>query len=236
MVEKLFERATSPTQYDLDNISWSTENGLQSPTRKFFYDYLLRFKEEWIDSDILDIGCGTGWLMFLLMENGAKSVEGIEPSHKNVAYAEKNGFKIYHCDLGSFTTNKKYDLLISVMTFGHIGNLDSAFEKMAGLVRNNGGIQLIIPAYDYFKRERDGCRIEFKELNSEEYVVQVTREQGTIAEIVRKIEIYERAAERVGLAVEYSIPMVPTDSLMRDSPRHSAFKDQPITDLIRLRK
>ena len=79
MIERLFVRATSPTQYDLDDISWSTENGLQSPTRRFFFDYLLRFKENWRGADILDIGCGTGWLMPLLKENGAKSVEGIEP-------------------------------------------------------------------------------------------------------------------------------------------------------------
>ncbi|PIN74158.1 hypothetical protein COV20_00910 [Candidatus Woesearchaeota archaeon CG10_big_fil_rev_8_21_14_0_10_45_16] len=236
MVEKLLARATSPTQYDLDDISWSTENGLQSPTRKFFFDYLLRFKGEWSDADILDIGCGTGWLMHLLKENGAKSVEGIEPSHKNVAYAGDNGFKIYHSDLDSFSEDKRYDLLISVMTFGHIDDLNTAFEKMARLVRDNGGVQLIVPAYDYFKRERDGCKVEFEELDPEEYVVQVTREQGTIAEIVRKVEVYERAAKRVGLAVEDSIPMVPTDSLMRDSPRHAAFKGQPITYLVRLRK
>ena len=236
MVDKLLARATSPTQYDLDDISWSTENGLQSPTRKFFFDYLLGFKEEWRDSDILDIGCGTGWLMHLLKENGAKSVEGIEPSHKNVAYAGDNGFEIYHCDLDSFSEDKRYDLLIYVMTFGHINNIDSSFEKMARLVRDGGGVQLIVPAYDYFKRERDGCKVEFEELNPEEYVVQVTREQGTIAEIVRKVEFYERAAERVGLTVEDSIPMVPTDSLMRDSPRHATFKGQPITYLVRLRK
>ena len=236
MVEELLARATSPTQYDLDDISWSTENGLQSPTRKFFFDYLLKLKGEWNDTDILDIGCGTGWLMHLLEENGAKSVEGIEPSHKNVAYAGDNGFKIYHCDLDSFSGDKTYDLLISVMTFGHIGNLDTAFEKMAELVRDGGGVQLIVPAYDYFKRKRDGCKVEFQELNPEEYVVQVTREQGTIAEIVRKVEVYQRVAERVGLTVEDAIPMTPTDSLMRDSPRHAAFRDQPITYLIRLRK
>ncbi len=236
MIEKLLARATSPTQYDLDDISWSTENGLQSPTRKFFFDYLLRFKREWSGAEILDIGCGTGWLMHLLKDNGAKSVEGLEPSHKNVAYAGNNGFKIYHRDLDSFSENKTYDLLVSVMTFGHIGNLDTAFEKMAGLVRGGGSIQLIVPAYDYFKRKRDGCKVEFEELNPEEYVVQVTREQGTIAEIVRKVEVYERAVQRVGLMVEDSIPMLPTDSLMRDSPRHAAFKDQPITYLVRLRK
>src|SRR3989344_3694756 len=236
MIKQSLIRATSPTQYDLDDVSRSTENGLQSPTRKFFFDYLLRFKEEWRDADILDIGCGTGWLMPLLIENRAKSVCGIEPSHKNIAFVSDKGFLIYHGDLNSFATDKKYDLLISVMTFGHIENLDSAFEKMAGLVRNGGNIQLIVPASDYFKRERDGCKVEFEELNPEEYVVQVTREQGTIAEIVRRIEVYELAAERVGLTVESYIPMVPTDSLMRDSPRHAAFKGKPITYLIRLRK
>lgn len=237
MSPNLLSRAINPRQYDLSDVFWESESGLQSPTRKFFFDYLARFKEEWKGAEILDIGCGTGWLLDLLQNNGAKSVEGIEPSARNVRYAwEHHKFPVYHCTLGHFARERTYNQIISVMTFGHIGDVPAAFAKTAELLKPKGTLQLIVPAYHYFRQEREGCKVEVEDLNAEEYVVQVTREQGTIAEIVRKTEVYERAAEKVGLPVEYSLPMTPTPELMKDLPRHKAFREQPITYLLGFRK
>ncbi len=174
--------------------------------------------------------------MRLLKENGANFVVGIEPSLKNFERAKNTGFLVHNCTLDSFTPNQKYDLLVSVAVLGHIGNLYLAFGKMANLVKLGGKIHLVIPAYDYFRRKRDGCKVAFKDINPDEFVVEVTREQGTMVELVRKVEVYIHAAGLVGLTVENCIPMVPTESLMRDSPRHATFKGQPITYLLRLRK
>ncbi len=259
MSPNLLTRAINPRQYDLSDVFWESESGLQSPTRKFFFDYLSRFKEEWKGAEILDIGCGSGWLLDLLQKNGAKSVEGIEPSARNVRSAwEQYTFPVYHCPLEYFNRERTYDLIISLMTFGHISDVPAALAKIAGLLKPKkdrkdskgnsarasissasstpGTLQLIVPAYHYFRQEREGCKVEVEDLNAEEYVVQVTREQGTIAEIVRKTEVYERAAENAGLPVEYSLPMTPTPELMEDSPRHKAFRGQPITYLLGFRK
>lgn len=236
MIQQLLARATDPLQYDLEDVFWNSENSLASPTRRFFFDYLFQFKGQWKDADILDIGCGTGWLMELLKENGAKSVEGVEPSHKNSTCVREKGFPVYCGEFASFETEKTYDVLTSVMVLGHIAEICPAFEKMFSLTRKGGEVHLIVPAYEYFKRQREGCTVEVADISPEAYVVQVTRELGKIAEIVRKEEVYARIAQEVGFVVQQPLPMYPTSALMRDRPRFVAFKDQPLTYLLRLQK
>lgn len=46
-------------------------------------DFVSRFCGEVKEKNILDIGCGFGWYEKMAIENGAKSITGIEPDKKN---------------------------------------------------------------------------------------------------------------------------------------------------------
>ena len=78
----LLRRATDIGQYDDPHLPWNKhEDSLESPNRKWMFTYLSRFKEKW-KGRVVDIGCGTGWLI-----NGiqayARYAIGIDPSWNN---------------------------------------------------------------------------------------------------------------------------------------------------------
>jgi 2-polyprenyl-3-methyl-5-hydroxy-6-metoxy-1,4-benzoquinol methylase len=79
----LLAEATNNKQYD--QIAWSEiESGLESKngTRNFFFSVFN--KKTWKNKKVLDIGCGTGWLVNEMKKAGAKQVIGIDPSIKNI--------------------------------------------------------------------------------------------------------------------------------------------------------
>ena len=60
-MSRLLDRAVDIYQYD--SMPWSEyEDTLQSPNRKWMFSYLSKFNENW-KGRVVDIGCGTGWLI-----------------------------------------------------------------------------------------------------------------------------------------------------------------------------
>lgn len=239
MKNKLFKRATNPLQYDFDDIFWDSQSGLKSPKRNFFYEYLSKYKKQWVGADILDIGCGTGWLVDLFIRNGANLAEGIEPSEHSVKIAKTlfPDIKIYHCDFNSFQFEKQYDLITAVMVLNHIGDLKATFKKINKLLKSGGELQIVVPDYQYFGKRGHGHKIEIERLNSDEYAAQdKDNQQGSIADIVRKMKIYKEIAENSGLKFIEHIKMYPTKSLIKHMPQYAEFKDEAITHLLRFKK
>src|SRR3989339_1490782 len=98
-------RAINPGQYDLPDLEWaSNEGGLKSPMRRLMFRYLLPFLDSVAGKRILEIGCGTGWLLDEFHRRGASLAEGIDPSVRNLEYSSKAhpGIRIHHSDFESF--------------------------------------------------------------------------------------------------------------------------------------
>jgi SAM-dependent methyltransferase len=119
---EIFFKATDPAQYDSPVVRWEIEVGLDSPSRKFFYESLKPELIKAKDSDVLEIGCGSGWLLKEIQKNGARSTIGIEPSKKNFELSRKNfpELKVVNVSLEDFEPNSHFDLVVSNMVFGHI--------------------------------------------------------------------------------------------------------------------
>lgn len=234
---ELLERAVNPQQYDFVDIDWTKEDA-KSPTRMFFYEYLRKYEHMWVNADILDAGCGIGWLVDLLMKNGANSVVGIDPSEKNVMAAKRlfPFANISQATLESFSTKKQYDLIIAVMVLLHVRDVDSAFRRLHSLLRSSKGLQVVVPDYEHFRTQRFGYDISFEEINDDEYVAQVVRPFGILADVVRKNHVYTAAASRAGFRLVEEVPMPPTPDLLSAAPKYLAFKDKPLTHLLRFEK
>lgn len=235
---KIYEQATNPKQYDSEDINWNKETG-DSSFRIFYYEYLSKYKAEWKNAEILEIGSGTGWLLDLMKKNGAKNVEGIEPSIKNINFS-KNKFsklKINFTDFENFETNKKYDLIIAVMVFNHLKHIDGVFKKIKQILKKSGNVQIIIPDYEYFKTPRFDYHIEKEKITLNEVAVQITRDDGSIiADVLRKTSVYVKAAKKAGLHLTNSTPLYPTKQLLQKEPKYKDFQETPHSHLLIFKK
>lgn len=104
-------------------------------------------------SRILDVGCGSGLLLYSLKNIGFHSLLGIDPYiNKDIRY--ENGLTILKKSV--FQITEKWDLIMFNHSFEHISNPIETLQQCSELL-NNGGVCLIrIPtvssyAWNYYK-------------------------------------------------------------------------------------
>lgn len=104
-------------------------------------------------SAILDVGCSTGHLLFLLKQAGYKNISGIDPSPecRKIAW-NKFGIKIHTSTIYSFNPSKKYDVIILAMVLEHLRDVRESLAKIDKLLTKNGSIFISVPdAQNFFK-------------------------------------------------------------------------------------
>lgn len=108
------------------------------------------------NKDILDLGCGEGYVSRLLLEKGAKSIYGIDISTQMIRVAneikENLGLKNvnFDChDVNDFLTNhtEKYDLVIAVFLFNYIdtASMSHVIKNVYDLLNDNGKFIFTVP-------------------------------------------------------------------------------------------
>jgi len=100
------------------------------------------------EMNILDIGCGWGGLTYSINLRYPKcKLEGISISQEQINYANNkyaknnNNLKYYYCDYRDLPNkNKKYDRIISVGMFEHVGlkNFDIFFDTCKKIITDDG--------------------------------------------------------------------------------------------------
>jgi len=72
-------------------------------------------------SKILDLGCGSGYLLDLLLKSGYRNTSGVDISSDQVAFAAKNKLPVVCEDALSFLrSHKEYDVIIATDMIEHL--------------------------------------------------------------------------------------------------------------------
>jgi len=229
------ERAIQPDQYDSGDILWAKEGRSESTRTKFFWEYLESYTKLWQGKTILDIGAGTGWLLVYALESGATKAVGVEPSKSNVIQGKQDhpNIELTQTTFEDYDSQgQQFDEIVAVMSFPHIADLDTAFVKIRSLLTEDGEAIIIVPDYDYFKTPRHEYLIEIQSIDDVSYAIAVTRPSGTLSDIVRKTEVYGRAAELAGLELVEDKGMTPTENQIINAPKFATVRDKAITRLL----
>lgn len=239
MKDNFLKLATNPHQYDSQEIDWEKEGLGNTSSRRFFQEYLRQYLDV-KDRTVLDVGSGMGQLFSLLKELGALKVEGVEPSVKNVKVSKRlyPDTSVFEGTLQQFSQKSYYDVVVSVMAFEHIYNLEEAFEKVSELLTFNGTFYLSVADKNYHLMPRFNYVLESEELGNDIIVSKTTRPGtiGTLYDILRPLNHYIKAAESNGLTLEKQIEMKPTEEFINIEPKYSTYKDQPICHLLIFKK
>ena len=101
---------------------------------------------------ILDFGCGWGCVAnYILAKFPNVKFTGLNLSHEQCeymrhkmqdssSYLSSGRFTLYEGDLNGAEFETKFDKIISVGVFCHIGNLTQSFKKLASFLKNNGKV------------------------------------------------------------------------------------------------
>ncbi len=101
---------------------------------------------------ILDFGCGWGCVAnYILAKFPNVKFTGLNLSHEQCeymrqkmqdprSYLSSGRFTLYEGDLNKAEFETKFDKILSIGVFCHIGNLTQSFKKLASFLKNNGKV------------------------------------------------------------------------------------------------
>ena len=134
--------------YQLDDHR-ARSNDLYANTK---YEILLRYLEGRTPLRLLNAGCGSGELSFLLAKAG-HHVIGIDPGAEYIRMAEDSARRLgaASCSfavssIAEFESKAPLDGLVATDVLEHIQDDREAFQKMVNLVRPGGPILITVPA------------------------------------------------------------------------------------------
>lgn len=228
-------------QYNAPDLTWAKEGDKDSPYRQFMARHILPFIDEVSDESVLDVGCGTGWLLHLLGENGAGKLVGVEPSdYAQLAKRYYPEAEIHKVPFEDFTTNETFDIVTFIMSTEVMDDLEAVFTKCARLVQASGRVIICKGNYEYFCADKyDYILTREEDIPGEEAVVKTQRPHGygTTIDIYRSTDRVLDEANKSGLVLARDVyPFAPDPTIIEEVPRYVAFADQPIMELIELRR
>ena len=109
------------------------------------------------NDNVLEIGCGSGILLNLLLENFKDiNFEGIEPFGDGFSsltilnsLSKKNGVSIKNIGYEELSYSRKYDLIFCVNVFEHLYDWRNFLEKISFLLNENGKLIVLCPNYGF---------------------------------------------------------------------------------------
>jgi methionine biosynthesis protein metW len=133
---------------------------LAEPNKQLYareVDFLEKHTKK--DAKILDIGCAFGGLLSEMQRRGFTSLNGLELSAKNCAYAHDTfGISTYIGGLGKIPNDlrgQKFDIVILSDVLEHIFNLREAVVECRELLSAGGLLYIVVPDMEQFPNYND---------------------------------------------------------------------------------
>ncbi len=231
-------KATNPQQYDSEELDWRKGGDINTTSRIFFRDNLRRHLENLKGKDVLDIGSGVGHLFPMLLQLGASSIEGLEPSKRNVEYSTGlyPSITIHQGTLQNFVTDKPFDVAICIMAFEHIFDIKEAFSRVAKLIKPNGRFYLIFGDKDFHTfNNPPKTEVDIQEIGNEIVATKTIRhrdgDDSTMYDIFRPVEFFISNAKDAGFNIVKNVPL-----LVEQGSRWDFWANKPICHLLVLKR
>ncbi|MGV8059402.1 MAG: class I SAM-dependent methyltransferase [Smithellaceae bacterium] len=141
-LEKAYKEGSLVTGY-------MDEDGIGRNYADDFLDFIISEvgRETLHTSRILEIGCGTGYLLYCMKQLGA-NVLGVEPGPQGQYGSERFGIDIVHGYFPSEKISGKFDLIIQYAVLEHIENPEYYLDSLRTHLTPRGKIVVAVPSCD----------------------------------------------------------------------------------------
>jgi len=158
----------------------------QDPYANAKYEVILDWLKQNKIKKILNAGCGSGELSFILAQRGYQ-VDGFDLDKDYIALAKKNAkkLKLKNCNFSisgieNFKNRTKYDAVISTDVLEHIKKDKNAFKELVSFVKKNGVVIITVPAGQYLFGFHDDQLGHFRRYSISSFMKIIPRNLKTI--------------------------------------------------------
>ncbi|CAB3898174.1 class I SAM-dependent methyltransferase [Achromobacter sp. CF-sbj1-Ac2-l] len=120
------------------------DNGIGQNYAADFLAYIEKSESALSGKRVLEIGCGTGYLLSLLQARGAEVV-GIEPGRQGVEGSNRYGVKVIKGFFPIAGTTDKFDMIVAYGVLEHIIDPVRFLEDVANSLRPGGTAYIAVP-------------------------------------------------------------------------------------------
>jgi len=151
-----------------DNISIKEHKYYVSRSAKKLELFLLELDLDLKDKVALDIGSSTGGFTQILLENGVLEVSAVDVGHNQLHKSLKNNSRVKSyegCDIREFNIDKKFDIVVSDVSFISLHNILSDVDRLA----KRDIILLFKPQFEVgrnAKRDKNGVVVDKKAVDN----------------------------------------------------------------------
>ena len=145
----------SSSQYDyetrLSELTQGIDNTFKNILEPFIYNniskYIQTSQENIANVDILDVGCGCGYLTASIAKNFSEiNIAGIDISQSAISCAKSHfNLNFRQQDIVNFNEGKKFDVVIYNMVLHNLQELEHSIWKTSILLKYKGIVLITIP-------------------------------------------------------------------------------------------
>jgi ubiquinone/menaquinone biosynthesis C-methylase UbiE len=170
------QQTDATQQWDKNARAWRDQFGGNDPNRKYLLDdVVLESIGEVEDRNVLDAGCGEGYMSRKLARLGAKVI-GVDLSAEMLAFAKEDemnkplGINYYRADIADmpFLHDDSFDLVLTNVVIGDCQHYRRAFGQFARVLRRRG-VYIFVDTHPCFatpecgwERDYEGNKLHFK--------------------------------------------------------------------------
>ncbi len=181
------------------------------------------------DFEVLDIGCGTGFLTEILSHH-VKKIVGIDPSQKSISIARDyvdciQNIQVECVSIEEFARkhSEKFDLAIAHMTLQAIEDIDKAISGISIILRENGWFlfSILHPCFwSSIKSDIGDNKFQYHIPSYHENIFRFSDDlKFFVPYFHRSLEIYSSALRYSGFSILNIFEPFPTDDLIKKYPR-----------------
>ncbi len=151
-----------------------------------FIEFICKNEKSIAGKKILEIGCGTGYLLYELKKLGA-DVQGIEPGAHGARGREKYKIPIDIDFFDPVKITEKYDLVIFYCVLEHMINAEEFLKNVKSILKSDGKIFLAVPDCESYLQAGDISMLIHEHWNyfTKHTLKALTYSQGLTGNIVR---------------------------------------------------
>lgn len=103
-------------------------------------------------TDVLEMGCGSGFYSNILIENGTKNLTVIDSAEKMLEQISNPSIEKCHDDFESFFTDSKFTTIVCIGSLEFCENPDFIIQKYLKFLKNGGSFVFMVPKKSILSR------------------------------------------------------------------------------------